>query len=436
MRYNDFDPKNKNREEFLEHLDQFADFEETVNRLTDPVTADLPAQTFSYAHFLGIQTCIGTESPLTIPLSVKKRMGIGGSPESMDIENVYEGIFIRIKNPHLLDYYWLWTPEHWTWNGNTCAESTATLQDFSCALNALKNTNAPFQLALCGWVLGPQEDRCAFDRSLPSHIPFSCINRQVGNEFIDSNFKEIKKHPTWAIPWLEDDHGLISMQLWVGRMRKDAYDAHRFGCTGLIGIHWRTRIISPNIQALMEAAWKQNWSDSEKKDSRYFSSNDLYASFVRSEFGKDIPPKAAFLFSRLDCHLPRPSHWENGPGLIFSNSIPWKDVKKDYTFVDEFDTLEPFIKGKGAHRRYHYWKNEFHAMKESAHLGCLYGEWQNTLLSSDSKAIFFLYKQILHTMENLCHYLVLCIDSTHTRHSHPFSQPDIRSLCQNVSVSR
>ena len=45
-------------------------------------------------------------------------------------------------------------------------------------------------------------------------------------------------------------------------MRKDAADALNYGCTGLLGIHWRTRILGPNVSALAQAAWDQSgWSD-------------------------------------------------------------------------------------------------------------------------------------------------------------------------------
>ena len=40
-------------------------------------------------------------------------------------------------------------------------------------------------------------------------------------------------------------------------MRKDAADALAYGCTGLMGIHWRTRILGPNVSALAAAAWDQ-----------------------------------------------------------------------------------------------------------------------------------------------------------------------------------
>jgi hypothetical protein len=40
-------------------------------------------------------------------------------------------------------------------------------------------------------------------------------------------------------------------------MRRDAADSLAYGCTGLMGIHWRTRILAPNVSALAQAAWNQ-----------------------------------------------------------------------------------------------------------------------------------------------------------------------------------
>ena len=63
--------------------------------------------------------------------------------------------------------------------------------------------------------------------------------------------------PKWAIPWLENDPNLVAPQPWVGRMRYDAADALRLGCTGLLGIHWRTKILAGNIAALAAAGWER-----------------------------------------------------------------------------------------------------------------------------------------------------------------------------------
>jgi hypothetical protein len=94
----------------------------------------------------------------------------------------------------------------------------------------------------------------------------SCINRQVGHDPVEPGFARVSGRPAWAIPWLEDDPALTSPQLWAGRMRRDAFDALRYGCTGLMGIHWRTRILGPNVAALAEAAWDQSgWSDEAAK---------------------------------------------------------------------------------------------------------------------------------------------------------------------------
>jgi hypothetical protein len=104
-----------------------------------------------------------------------------------------------------------------------------------------------------------------FDRVLPKEIAVSCINREVGYTPVDPGFAEVKGRSKWAIPWLEYDPALTSPQLWAGRMRRDAADALRYGCDGLMGIHWRTRALGPNIAALAQAAWDQSgWLGSYK----------------------------------------------------------------------------------------------------------------------------------------------------------------------------
>ncbi len=159
---------------------------------------------------------------------------------------------------HPLDYYWFWTPEGWTWREVKQEQIDATLADLRAAIAAAEKVDAPFTLATCGWVLGPQQDRALFDKQLPKEMPLSCINRQVGHDPVEPGFAEVEGRPQWAIPWLEDDPAMISPQLWVGRMRKDAADALAYGCTGLMGIHWRTRVLGPNVAALAKAPWDQS----------------------------------------------------------------------------------------------------------------------------------------------------------------------------------
>ena len=218
---------------------------------------------FGYAAKLGVQTCLGTETPLTVPAWIQNGLRADGlSPQDPKVvKELYKGMFERLTKVSKPDYYWFWTTESWTWSDASRTQVKAVVDDLGLAVQAVKDLNAPFRLATCGWVLGPPSDRILFDRVLPKEISLSCINREVGKAPVDTNFAKIGGRSKWAIPWLEDDPSLTSPQLWGGRMRKDAADALAYGCDGLLGIHWRTRILSANVQALARAAWDQKgWS--------------------------------------------------------------------------------------------------------------------------------------------------------------------------------
>lgn len=214
---------------------------------------------FEHAHKLGVKTCVGTETTLVIPARVQERLKtLGKDPKSLaTVQELYEGMFSRIMKAYPIDYYWFWTPEGWTWEGVKEDQVKATIDDIKAAYAAAKKVGAPFQLGTCGWVLGPPSDRALFDKTLPKDMFTSCISRQVGHAPIEPGFADVSGRDKWAIPWLEDDPAMTSPQLWVGRMRKDAVDSLRYGCNGLLGIHWRTRIIGPNVSALAQAAWEQ-----------------------------------------------------------------------------------------------------------------------------------------------------------------------------------
>ncbi len=236
-----------------------ADSIELFNR-----TADLFKDGFTFARSLGIKTCVGTETPLTVPQLVQQRIKESGKdPKSPEmIRQLYQGIFSRIAAAYPIDYYWFWTWEGWTWSDASLEQIQAVTADLTLAQQAAQEAKTPFNLATCGWVLGPPSNRTLFDTFLPASVAFSCINREVGKAPVDLAFARIRGRSKWAIPWMEDDPSLTSPQLWAGRMRRDAADALRYGCDGLLGIHWRTRILSPNVLALARAAWEQKpWND-------------------------------------------------------------------------------------------------------------------------------------------------------------------------------
>jgi hypothetical protein len=222
-------------------------------------TGRMLREAFELGHRLGVQTCVGTETPLTIPDVVKERIREQGRDpgDIAVVREVYEGMFERIARAYPVDYFWFWTPESWTWGNPKDQEVQGTVNDLKAAIEAVKNVKSPFILATCGWVLGPPKDRALFDNILPKEMPMSCINRSVGFTPVETGFARVEGRPKWAIPWMEDDPALLIPQLWVGRMRRDAADALSYGCTGLLGIHWRTRVLGPNVSALAKAAWDQ-----------------------------------------------------------------------------------------------------------------------------------------------------------------------------------
>jgi hypothetical protein len=231
------------------------------SRLLFSRAADVLNDAFTFARGLATMTCAGTETPLVVPKAVAERLaGAGKKADDLDTTQLlYEGMFRRVAQSYPLDYFWFWTPEGWTWEGVADEEVRATVDDLRRALAAAQKVKAPFSLATCGWVLGPPQDRTLFDRELPKGVALSCINRTVGHSPVERGFAAVKGRPAWAIPWMEDDPALTSPQLWVGRLRRDAADARRYGATGLIGIHWRTRVLGPNVQALAQAGWRQEW---------------------------------------------------------------------------------------------------------------------------------------------------------------------------------
>jgi len=340
---------------------------------------------FVFARYLGVRTCMGTEVPLVVPKEVKERMLAGRTttqPTREDVQRLYEGMFARIMKTHPLDAYWFWTPEGWTWKDVTTEEVDATIADIKLAIAAAEKVGVPFALGTCGWVLGPQYDRSLFHKVLPESMFMSWINRAVGHDPVEPGFEPVIRWEKWAIPWLEDDPALIVPQLWVGRMRKDALDANRYGCSGLLGIHWRTRALGPNVSALATAAWDTStWRNREPTDEkkRFIPSEDFWLDWAKTQFGAEAGEKAGQLFARIDCRLPRPATWVGGPGGLNADKRPWADVSKEYAFVDELAALRPTVKGAVNLDRFDWWLNQMRYLRATGRLCCTWARFDEAM---------------------------------------------------------
>ncbi len=332
---------------------------------------------FTFARRIGVKTCVGTEAPLTIPAAVVRRVAHVKQAHPARVRQVYEGTFRRIMACHPLDYYWIWTPEGWTWQDNDREQYAATAEDIRLAIEARRNVNAPFRIATAGWVLGPAHDRAAFDHDMPADIPLSAISRDLGATEVDPAFARISGREKWAIPWLESDgrQGLAGLQLWAGRMRRDAFDARRHGCTGLMGLHWRTEILAPNISALAQAAWDQGWErgmatadlQAGQPLPRSLPTDDFYADWAQANFGLT---EAGKVFAALDGKVPQVCGDGCPAGDLSPVATPWAAIAPQFSFVDEFERLREQVRGPGNLARFDFWSHTFCHLRSLARLRC------------------------------------------------------------------
>lgn len=336
-------------------------------------TGAMLREVFTFARQLGFKTCVGTEGPLSVPDVVKDRLqALNLDPaDPATVQQLYTGMFQRIQRTYPIDYYWIWGHE---------GEINATnfLADYQGALRAAETVRPSFGLGLCGWGW-ITENFPTLDARLPTNVVFSAINLSVGNAPVSTNFARLTGRPRWAIPWFEDDPALIVPQLWVGRMRQDALDARTYGCTGLMGLHWRTRALGPNIVALAQAAWDQaGWSDyaaeaEAARSPRFRPTADFYQDWARAQFGPEASTSIARIFEDLDGRAPRPCDWDRGPGVITVNPQPWEKVEPSYRFVETLAGLRPQVRGRANLERFDWWLETFRYTRAMARLGCARG---------------------------------------------------------------
>lgn len=223
-------------------------------------TGHLFKQVFSLGQSLGIQFCVGLESPISIPEQVRERLeqkGINANTKEAVYE-LYKGIFTRIKRAHPLDYFWLWSPEGWTWGTPSKSSVEATIDDINIARKALKEIIPSCGFGVSGWVIGPPENKCLFDTILPTTDFISSLSRLCGQERLDLGYHQLPDNRfSFPILWMEDDPALTTPQLWVGRLRSDLAESYGAGCRGVNANFWRTSSIAPNLMAYSQGCWDQ-----------------------------------------------------------------------------------------------------------------------------------------------------------------------------------
>ena len=237
---------------------------------------------------------------------------------------------------------------------------------------AVKESGLNAKVAISGWGWLAHQFK-PFDKQLSKDITFSCINHDLGFSPVPLAFKELKDREAWAISWLEDDTSLSTPQLFVGRTGKDALDAKNMGVVGHMGLHWRTRTISPAFGMLALAGWEQPPHKDEplrntigsigtyheiNYPERSLRTDDFYLDWCKAQFGDNVHKQAAgSFFLQNDGVLPRPTSWKIedcfwGPGGISENdTLPWAQVKRKVCLRRPICSFESRGSGKGQPKR-------------------------------------------------------------------------------------
>jgi hypothetical protein len=225
-------------------------------------------EAFQYAKQLGIRTGVGFE-PYQLPDEIyravppeahyasadPKTPGPRIDPESVAAKDILEARLARLLEAYpTVDYVWLWEDEGMSWASQK-QDVPLSVTPFKQAYDFLKRHAPEKRLVISGWG-GVVRHFAYFHKALPADIIFSSLNDNLGWDPVSEEYGKLESRERWPIPWLEDDPAMWLPQFHVNRFVRDMDLAEQYGCQGLLGIHWRHRIM--DIDAGFQAGYSWN----------------------------------------------------------------------------------------------------------------------------------------------------------------------------------
>jgi hypothetical protein len=225
-------------------------------------------EAFHYAKQLGIRTGVGFE-PYQVPdeifratppeahylASDAKTPGPRIDPDSVAAKDILEARLARLLEAYpTLDYVWLWEDEGMSWESQR-KNVPLSVEPFQQAYDFLKRHAPEKRLVISGWG-GVSRHFTQFHKELPEDVIFSSLNDNLGWDPVSAEYGKLESRERWPIPWLEDDPAMWLPQFHVARFVRDMDLAEQYGCQGLLGIHWRHRIM--DIDAGFQAGYSWN----------------------------------------------------------------------------------------------------------------------------------------------------------------------------------
>ncbi|MGC9200173.1 MAG: hypothetical protein ACP5E5_14780 [Acidobacteriaceae bacterium] len=222
-------------------------------------TTKMLGRALQYAGDLGIQTGIGFK-PYHNPAEIVKALPPealscpGGFIESKTAQRLLErrlgDLFDRYP---MVDYVWLWEDENANWESRK-RNIPLSITPYTQAHEFLRRHAPTKRLVLAGWS-GVTRNFESLHQRLPGDIVFSALSDSLGWDPVHEVFGELEGRERWPIPWLEDDPSMWLPQLRASRFETDMKRAEDLGCQGMLGIHWRSRIVDPTATYFARANW-------------------------------------------------------------------------------------------------------------------------------------------------------------------------------------
>ncbi|MGA8149958.1 MAG: hypothetical protein WB952_03345 [Terriglobales bacterium] len=256
-------------------------------------TAAMLRTAFEFAGELGIRTGIGFE-PYHNPAEIVRAL----PPEALS----HPGGFIESRTAHdlldrrlgdllerypMVDYVWLWQDEDANWESRS-RNVRLSIAPFAQAHDFLRRHAPNKRLVLAGWG-GVTRHFESLHLRLPGDIIFAALSDSLGWDPVNEAFSKLGGRERWPIPWIEDDPSMWFPQFGASRFATDMKRAQDFGCQGMLGIHWRHRIIDPTATYLARSCW-----DSQLTASAH------YRSFCAAQASGARAGELASLFDECD----------------------------------------------------------------------------------------------------------------------------------------
>jgi hypothetical protein len=269
---------------------------------TAELTRAMLQKAFAYAKKLGIRTGIGFE-PYQVPDEILRALPPEARPSGepdrpqagprFDIESVTARDLLETRLGQLLEaypeveYVWLWEDEQMNWDSRKANEPLA-VTPFLQARDFLRRHAPDKKLVVSGWG-GVSRHFESFHKRLPADIVFACLSDSLGWDPVSEAFGRLEGRERWPIPWLEDDPSMWLPQFHVHRFQRDMDLAQDYGCQGLIGIHWRHRIVDPTAGYQARFSWDRGLKPA-----------DYYQAYARTQASADRSSKLAQTLTAAD----------------------------------------------------------------------------------------------------------------------------------------